>query len=87
MDTTDHVLLIILTSLLSLFFVLCIAAVVVVIKLLSVAKGIINRADEVLVSVENATESASEVFRHTNNRKAIFSAVKTIYNLSQKGKK
>ncbi len=87
MDTTDHVVLIILTSLLSIFFIICIVAIVLVVKLIGMAKQIVHRADEVLASVESATDTAANVFKQTSNRKAAFSLIKTIYKLSQKGKK
>ncbi|MDL2363619.1 MAG: hypothetical protein QFB86_04535 [Patescibacteria group bacterium] len=87
MDTTDHVVLIVLTTLLSIFFALMIAVVIIVIKLLGMAKQIVHRADEVLASVESATETASEVFIKASNRKTFLTAVKTIYKLSKKGRK
>ncbi len=83
MDTTDRVLLIILTTLLSVFFVLCIAAVVIVIKLLKEVRMVIAKAEDVVDSVESATE----VLRHTGDRVALFKLIKTIFKLSQKGRK
>lgn len=87
MDTTDHVVLIILAVLLSIFFTMLIAAAVLILKLVTAAKGIVHRAEEVLASVESATDTAANVFKQTSNRKAAFSLMKTIYKLSQKGKK
>ncbi len=83
MDTTDRVLLIILTTLLSVFFVLCIAAVVIVIKLLKEVRLVIAKAEDVVDSVESATE----VLRHTGDRVALFKLIKTIFKLAQKGRK
>lgn len=87
MDTTDHVVLIVLTTLLSIFFLALIVAVVIVVKLLATAKQFVHRAEEVLSSVENATETAGDVFRQASNKKALVTVLKTIYKLSQKGKK
>lgn len=87
MDTTDRVLLIILVTLLSIFFTMCIVAVVAVVKLINAAKQVVDRADDVLASVESVADTASDVFRETTNRKAMMGLAKTIYNLSKKGKK
>lgn len=83
MDTTDRVLVIILTTLLSVFFALCIAAVVIVIKLLKEVRLVVAKAEDVVDSVESATE----VLRHTGDRVALFKLIKTIFKLSQKGRK
>lgn len=83
MDTTDRVLLIILTTLLSVFFILCIAAIVLVIKLLKEVRMVVAKAEDVVDSVESATE----VLRHTGDRVALFKLIKTIFKLSQKGRK
>ena len=83
MTTTDQVLLIILTSLLSVFFILCIASVFVVIKLLGELRKIVAKAEDVVDSVESATE----VLRHTGDRVALFKLIKTIFKLSQKRRK
>ncbi len=83
MDTTDRVLLIILTSLLSVFFLLCITAIVIVIKLLKEVRMVVAKAEDVVDSVESATE----VLRHTGDRVALFKLIKTIFKLSQRGRK
>ena len=82
MDTTDHVLLIILTSLLSLFFIICIALAVGVLKLVKELRQIVSRADDIVDSVESATEA----LKHTGDRVALFKLMKTVFNISQKRK-
>ncbi len=83
MDTTDRTLLIILTTLLSVFFLLCIMAIILVIKLLKEVRMVVAKAEDVVDSVESATE----VLRHTGDRVALFKLIKTIFKLSQKGRK
>lgn len=83
MTTTDTVLVIILTSLLSLFFILCIAVMVVVLKLLSSVKRVIAKTEDVVDSVE----SAAEVLRDTQGRLAFFKLVRNIVKLAQRRQK
>ncbi len=80
MNTTDHVLLIILTSLLSIFFIVCIIAAVAAVKLIKEVRIVVSRAEDVVNSVETATE----VLRHTGDKVAIFKIIKTIVGLTQK---
>jgi len=80
MTTTDTVLLIILTSLLSLFFLLCIALVISLLKLLSGVRRVIERAESVVDSVE----SAAEVLKDTQGRLAFFKLIRNIIKLTQK---
>ncbi|HZL07599.1 MAG TPA: hypothetical protein VFC50_00195 [Candidatus Dormibacteraeota bacterium] len=80
MTTTDTVLLIILTSLLSLFFLLCIALVISLLKLLSGVRRVIERAESVVDSVE----SAAEVLKDTQGRLALFKLIRNIIKLTQK---
>jgi hypothetical protein len=82
MDTTDHVLLIILTTLLSLFFLICIAVVTGLYKLIAELRVIVARAEDVVDSVEAATEA----LKHTGDRVALFKLMKTVFNISQKKK-
>lgn len=83
MTTTDTVLLIILTSLLSLFFILCIALVIVLLKLLASVKRVVAKAEDVVDSVE----SAAEVFKDTQGRLAFFKLVRNIMKLVQRSRK
>jgi uncharacterized protein (UPF0335 family) len=78
MTTTDTVLVIILTTLLSLFFVLCIAVMVLVVQLLKSIKRVVAKAEEVADSVE----SAAEVLRDTQGRLAFFKLVRNIIKLA-----
>ena len=80
MTTTDTVLLIILTSLLSLFFILCIALVIGLLKLLSSVKRVVAKAEEVVDSVE----SAAEVLKDTQGRLAFFKLVRNIIKIAKK---
>lgn len=80
MTTTDTVLVIILTSLLSLFFILCIAAMVIVLKLLTSVKRIVEKTEDVVDSVE----SAAEVLRDTQGRLAFFKLVRNIIKLAKR---
>jgi uncharacterized protein YoxC len=83
MTTTDTTLLIILTSLLSLFFLLCIALVIMLLKLLSSVRRVIDKAEDVVDSVE----SAAEVFKDTQGRLALFKLIKNIVKLAQRSHK
>lgn len=83
MSTTDTVLLIILTSLLSLFFILCIALVIGLIKLLSSVKRVVGKAEDVIDSVE----SAAEVLKDTQGRLAFFKLVRNIVKIVQRSRK
>lgn len=82
MTTTDTVLVIILTTLLSVFFILCIAVMVVVLKLLGSVRQVVTKAEEVVDSVE----SAAEVLKDTSGRLAFFKLVRNIMKMMQ-GKK
>ncbi len=83
MTTTDTVLLIVLTSLLSVFFILCIAVMIMVLKLLSGVRRVVAKADEVVDSVE----AAAEVFKDTQGRLAFFKLVRNIMKLVQRSRK
>ena len=83
MTTTDNVLLIILTSLLSLFFVLSIALVIVLLKLLSSVKRVVGKAEDVVDSVE----SAAEVLKDTQGRLAFFKLVRNIIKIAKRSRK
>ncbi len=83
MSTTDTVLAIILTSLLSIFFIMLIAVVVSVLKLLSNIKRVVARAESVIDSVESVTE----VMKDTNGKMAMFKLVRNIMKLVQRNRK
>lgn len=80
MTTTDTVLVIILISLLSVFFILCIALVIGLLKLLADVRRVVDKAEEVVGSVE----SAAEVFKDTQGRLAFFKLVRNIVKLMQR---
>lgn len=82
MTTIDQVLIIILVALLSVFFALCIAVMVVVLKLVGSLRQIVDRAEEAMESVE----SAAEVLRDTSGRLALFKLIRNIIKMIQ-GKK
>lgn len=83
MDTTSTVLVIILTTLLSLFFILCIAAMIAVLKLLTSIRQVVTKAEDLVDSVE----SAAEVFRDTQGRLAVIKLIKNIIKLAQRSRK
>jgi hypothetical protein len=80
MTTTDTVLVIILTALLSIFFILCIAAVIVTLKILASVRRVLAKAEDVVDSVE----SAAEVLRDTQGKLAFFKLVSNIIKLVQR---
>jgi predicted PurR-regulated permease PerM len=82
MTTTDQVLIIILCVLLSVFFALCIAVMIVVLKLIGSIRQIVDRAEEAVESVE----SAAEVLKNTSGRLAFFKLMRNIMKMMQ-GKK
>ncbi len=80
MNTTDTVLVIILTSLLSIFILLCIAVMIMVLKLIANIRQVVAKAEDVIDSVESATE----VFRDTHGKLALLKVVGNIIKLMQK---
>lgn len=83
MSTTDEVLVIILITLLSVFFLLCIIAMTLIIKLINSLREIVGKADEVIDSVE----SAAETFKNTQGKMAIFKLINNVIKMStSKGK-
>jgi hypothetical protein len=83
MNTTDTVLLIIVTSLLSIFIILCIAVVIGMLKLLTAVKRVVQKAEEVADQVE----SAAEIFKDTQGRMAMFKLVRNIIKVVQRSRK
>ncbi len=82
MSTTDTVLLIILTSLLSIFFILCITAVIVALKLLASIKQAVVKAETVIDSVE----SAADTFKNVGGKLSLLNLVKNIFDITQRKK-
>ena len=82
MTTTDQVLIIILSVLLSVFFALCIAVMIVVLKLLGSVRQVVAKAEEVVDNVE----TAAEVLKDTTGRLAFFKLIRNIMKIIQ-GKK
>jgi hypothetical protein len=83
MNTTDEVLLIIITTLLSLLLIACIAVTVMVFKLLASVRKTVEKAEGVIDSVE----AAAEVLRDTQGKLAFFKLVRNIVKIVQKGRK
>jgi hypothetical protein len=79
MSTTDQVLIIILCVLLSIFFTLCIAVMVGVLKLVKSLRELVLKAEEVVDNVE----SAAEVLRDTSGRLAFFKLIRNIMKMIQ----
>lgn len=80
MSTTDTILVIILTSLLSLFFIMCIVLTVGLVKLVNGVRRVVEKAESLVDSVEEA----AEVFRDTQGKLAIVKLVRNIVKLAQK---
>ena len=83
MNTTDTVLLIIVTSLLSIFIILCIAVVIGILKLLTAVKRVVQKAEDVADQVE----SAAEIFKDTQGRMAMFKLIRNIIKVVQRSRK
>lgn len=82
MDTTDRILVIILTTLLSIFIIICTIAAVGLTKLIREARIVIAKTEEVVDTVESAAES----LKRTSNSLNIFKAIGNVIDLAQKGK-
>lgn len=83
MTTADQVLIIVLCVLLSVFFLLCIAAMVGVLKLIGSLRRMVEKAEDAVESVENA----AEVLRDTSGRLALFKLIRNIIKMTQGKKK
>jgi hypothetical protein len=83
MTTTDQVLIIILCALLSIFFALCIAVMIGVLKLLGALRQIVDKAEEAVESVE----SAAEVLKNSTGKLAFFKLLNNLIKMSQGKKK
>lgn len=83
MTTTDQTLLIILTSLLSLYFLLGIVLILILIKVANSIKRVVSKAEGIVDSAENA----AELFVDTKGRLALFKLIKNIYKSVNRRKK
>lgn len=83
MTTTDQVLLIVVTALLSIFLIICISVLVGVLKLIKSLREVVAKAEEVADSVE----SAAEVLRDTSGPLALFKLIRNIMKATQKGRR
>lgn len=77
MDTPETVLLFIVGSLLSIFIMMCIAVAVGLYKLVTVVRRVVDKAEDIMESVE----SAAEVLKDTSGRLAFFKLVRNIMKL------
>ena len=84
MTTAETTLVIILISLLSVFFLLCVIAMVFVVQLLSSVKRTVAKAEATIDTVES---TATEVLRDTQGRLAFFKLIRNIIKLTTKGNK
>lgn len=84
MTTTETTLVIILVVLLSLFFTLCIAAMVLVVQLLKGVKRVVAKAETTIDTVES---TASEILQDTQGRLAIFKLIRNIIKLTTRSDK
>jgi hypothetical protein len=84
MNTTEQILLIILSSALAVFLVLAIVAIVYVIKLLRTLRLVTAKAEHVLESAEQATE----VFRQASSSVSLFKLARNVAEMvGRHGKK
>lgn len=83
MSTTDNVLLIIITSLLSLLLIASIAVTVMAFKLVASVRRAVSKAESVIDSVE----SAAEVLKDTQGRLAFFKLIRNIVKIVQRSRK
>jgi len=83
MTTTDTVLLIILTTLLSIWVVLGIALAIAGLRLIASVRRTVAKAESVIDSVE----SAAEVFKNTEGRLALFKLIRNIVKVTKKARR
>jgi uncharacterized protein YoxC len=82
MSTLDTVFLGILVVLVGLFFIVSTVAVVFLIKMIKSIQRVVDRAEQVANSVENATE----ILKGASGKLAVFKLIKNIVELVQKKK-
>lgn len=83
MTTTDNVLLIIVTSLLSFLILIGIIILIAVLNIIFAIKKVVMKAENVVDSVE----SAAEVFADAKGRLAVIKLIHNIVKMSKKTKK
>lgn len=83
MTTTDTVLLYIITIVLSIFFLVGIAVLIAILKLIKSVKRVVLRAEDVIDSVESATE----IFKNTEGRLALFKLIRNIIKVTKKARR
>lgn len=83
MTTPETVLLIVVGVLLSLFIIICIAAVFTLFKLLQGLRRVVEKAEDVADSVE----AAAEMFRDTSGRLALVKLLRNIVQIMNGGRK
>jgi hypothetical protein len=83
MSTTDNILLIIITTLLSLLLIASLMVTLVIFKLLATVKRVVVKAEEVIDSVESATD----VLKDVKSNMSVFKLILNIVKLVQKGHK
>lgn len=83
MTTLETVLLVVVAVLLSIFIIVCIAAVTTLFKLLQSLRHVVEKAEEVADSVE----AAAEMFRDTSGRLAIVKLLRNIVQIMNGGRK
>jgi hypothetical protein len=81
-STTDTILLIIITVFLCLFLVVCIAVLIAILKLIKNVRYVVAKAEDVIDSVESATE----VIKDTKGRLAVLKVVSNIKLANKKFK-
>lgn len=82
MDTTEFVLIVILSVLLSILLILTITVVVFVVKMVNSARRVVAKAEDVIDSVEAATD----VIRNVSGPMGALKVIKNIIDLVQKRK-
>lgn len=83
MTSTETVLVVILIVLLSVFFALCIAAMILIVNVLNSLKRVVSKAEDVIDSVE----SAAELLKDASGKLTIMKLLSNIIKLTTKGSK
>lgn len=83
MSTTDTVLAITLTVLLSLFFTMCIVLTVGLVKLVNGIRRVVEKAENVVDSVEEA----AEIFKDTQGKLAIVKLIRNIVKVAKRSRR
>lgn len=83
MSTTDEVLVITLTVLLSIFFIMCIVLVSVSVKLVNSLRRVAEKAEEAVDSVE----AAAEALRGASGKMAFIKLINNIIKMNSRSKR